>query len=178
MIQQPRINPLKHKSSKEVVKKLYSQFGNHIHSLINQSGNLFELVLASTGNFEDVVTSLKEFADEQLEISVEYCFSRGDGFSMVFLSQIGNDKRHIQTINGKHLSYELEYKGENKVFHIVQLRGRKDIDVYRDFSFMEVLRKIDYKWSLYHFEDFGQRLGRFLENDERFIKSGFKIDYQ
>jgi hypothetical protein len=168
MIQEPLINPLKHKSSKEVIKKLYSQFGIQIHSLINQSGNLFEVVLEPNGNFEAVVAYLKEFADEQLEFSVEYCFNRGDGFSMIFLSQIGNDKRHIETINARHFSYELEYNGEKRTFHLVQLRGSNIIDVYMDFMFMEVLRKNQGKWHMFIYEDLAQELGSLVEKDKLF----------
>ena len=167
--------PIKHKSDKEIIKLLYSKFGKSIYCLINQSGNLFEVVLDEKADFELVSDFIDRFKDDQNKFDDDDAFVNGDGFSMVFLKQIGNSKHKIVAINAEHKFYTINYNNEEQTFSLVKLRNANEIDIYRNFFYMEALRRIDGEWKMFVFDDLGKQIGKIIETDPKLRESGINI---
>ena len=167
MITQPVKKPLKHKSEKAIINRLYSKFGNDIHSLINQEGNLFDMVLEVGADFEHISEFVIKYANDQLnKFDDEKAYVDGDGFSSIWITQIGNNKKNVVSVNAKHIKYELEYNGQTRIFNVFKLRNSQDFFVYKDFGYMEVLRKQKGSWFMHIFTELAEKLGKIIDNDK------------
>lgn len=170
MIQQPLVNPVKHRSDKRVINQIYAKFSRDIHALICQTGNLYEVFLKPNANFAEVLKFVQEFAENQ-----ENGTTASDGFCMVLLSHVGSEKREIVAINAKYLVLHLERKGELKPYYLVQLNESDRIDVYMDFVYLDALSKRLGLWYIPGLEELAQLIGEALENDSRYINNEFRL---
>ncbi|MNK53041.1 hypothetical protein D3C87_719920 [compost metagenome] len=164
---------LKYKSEKEVVKQLYSKFNSKILSLIKQNGNLYEVILTNSANFEEVETFVSDYKRIQEEMYRNNPLR--NSFAMIWLMQVGNDKKQVISIGAKHLYYQIS----GKDYFLVQLSGSQEINVYQDFRYEEVLRKYKGQWFMYGYPELAAVLGEILEKDEKFEKMNFAVqDYK
>ena len=171
MIQEPLVNPIKHRSDKRVVNEIYANFSRDIHALICQTGNLYEVILRPSGNFAEVLKYVQAFAENQ-----DKGTRPSDGFSMIFLGQVGSEKREVVPVNSKYLVLHLERNGIPIPYYLVQLKGSDQIDVYMDFVYMDVLRKRNGLWFIFGLEELAQVIGEKLDNDPRFLTYGFRVE--
>jgi len=168
MIQQQLLNPIKHRSDKRIINEIYAKYSRDIHALICQSGNLYEVILKPNANFNEVLAFVQKFAENQVNGT-----ALSDGFSMVFLKQVGTDKNEIVAVNAKYLIIYIPRNGNFIPYHLVRLKDSDRIDVYMDFVYLDVLRKRFGVWFISGLEELAQVIGEKLEKEPGFLDDGF-----
>lgn len=171
MIQEPLVNPIKHRSDKRVINEVYAKFSRDIHALICQTGNLYEVLLKPHGDFVEVLKFVHDFAENQ-----ENGTTAKDGFSMIFLGQVGSDQRAIIAINAKYIVLHIGDNGNVKRYYLVQVNGSDRIDVYMDFVYLDVLSKRFGLWYISGLEELAQVIGEKLEHEPVFLNNQFRIE--
>lgn len=177
MITKEPINPLKHFSEKQIINSIYKNFNKDIASLIVQNGNLFEVILKTTADYDKVLQYISDFAEKQKEQFEEYKGNfKGDGFSMIYLLQVGNDKKEVIPINSKYITYQVDFLNRKREIYLVQLFGEERLDIYEDYLYHDFLVKYKGKWFIHGNEELAKLLGSKIDEDENFKKLGFSIE--
>ena len=100
-----------------------------------------------------------------------------DGFSMVFLRQVGSEKRVVVPVNSKYMVIHLERNAIPVSYYLIQLKGSDQIDVYMDFVYLDVLRKRYGLWFIFGLEELAKVIEEKLDNDPRFLDHGFRVEH-
>mgnify|MGYP003583174409 CR=1 FL=1 len=177
MITKEPISVIKHRSDKKVVNLIYEKFSSNIASLICQTGNIYEVILKPTADFDKVVDLVRDYSEKEQAWYFEHNGrSQGDGFCLLIVVQVGNDKKEVIAVNSKSIVKEIEYLNRNSTVYFVQIAGSDHIDIYQEYVYMGFLVKHKGDWYMQGLEEYAQFLGKVIENYNNFEAMGFRIE--